>query len=98
MDSQPVALVAADSIFDAVLTAYRQALNNAEITAEDDFFEFGGDSLRVMEATELIWKMTGVEIGLGLFFTYPTAAELATAILADQVSTAAHAAIASKGD
>lgn len=98
MDSQPVPPVAADSIFDAVLTAYRQALNNAEITAEDDFFELGGDSVRVMDATELIWKMTGVEIGLGLFFTYPTAAELATAILADQVSTAAYAAIASKGD
>ena len=98
MDSQPARPVAADSIFDAVLTAYRHALNNAEMTAEDDFFEFGGDSLRVMEATELIWKMTGVEIGLGLFFTYPTAAELATAILAEQQGAVAHAGIASKGD
>jgi acyl carrier protein len=74
--------VANDSIFDAVLTAYRQTLNNAEMTAEDDFFESGGDSVLVMEATELIQEMTGVEISLGLFFTYPTAAELATAILA----------------
>jgi acyl carrier protein len=82
MDSQPVPPVAADSIFDAVLTAYRQALNNAEMTAEDDFFESGGDSVMVLKATELIWEMTGVEIGLGLFFTYPTAAELSTAILA----------------
>ncbi len=82
MDSQTVPPVATDSIFDAVLTAYRQTLNNAEMTAEDDFFESGGDSVLVMKATELIWEMTGVEIGLGLFFTYPTAAELATAILA----------------
>ncbi len=82
MDSQPVSPVATDSIFDVVLTAYRQTLNNAEMTAEDDFFEFGGDSVLVMKATELISEMTGVEIGLGLFFTYPTAAELATAILA----------------
>jgi nonribosomal peptide synthetase VibF len=82
MDSQPVPPVATDSIFDAVLTAYRQTLNNAEMTAEDDFFEFGGDSVLVMKATELISEITGVEIGLGLFFTYPTAAELATAILA----------------
>jgi hypothetical protein len=52
------------------------------MTAEDDFFEFGGDSVMVLKATELIWEMTGVEIGLGLFFTYPTAAELSTAILA----------------
>jgi nonribosomal peptide synthetase VibF len=82
MDSQPVPPVAADSIFDAVLAAYRRALNNAEMTADDDFFEFGGDSILVMKATDLIREMTGVEIGLGVFFTYPTAAELATAILA----------------
>jgi len=82
MDSQPVSPVATDSIFDVVLTAYRQTLNNAEMTAEDDLFEFGGDSVMVMKATELIQEMTGVEVGLGLFFTYPTAAELATAILA----------------
>jgi nonribosomal peptide synthetase VibF len=82
MDSQTVPPVATDSIFDAVLTAYRQTLNNAEMTAEDDFFEFGGDSVMVMKATDLISEMTGVEIGLGLFFTYPTAAELAAAILA----------------
>lgn len=86
MDSQPVAAVATDSItdniYDAVLSAYRQTLNNAEVTADDDFFEFGGDSIAVLKATELIWEKTGVEIGLGLFFTYPTAAELATAILA----------------
>jgi nonribosomal peptide synthetase MxcG len=82
MDSPPVPPVTVDSISDAVLAAYRQALNNAEMTAEDDFFESGGNSVQVMKATELIWEMTGVEIGLGLFFTYPTAAELATAILA----------------
>lgn len=86
MDSQPAAVVATDSItdniYDAVLSAYRQTLNNAEVTADDDFFEFGGDSIAVLKATELIWEKTGVEIGLGLFFTYPTAAELATAILA----------------
>lgn len=88
MDSQPVAAVATDSItdniYDVVLSAYRQTLNNAEVTADDDFFEFGGDSIAVLKATELIWEMTGVEIGLGLFFTYPTAAELATAILASE--------------
>jgi hypothetical protein len=82
MDSQPAPPVAAGSIFDAVLTAYREALNNAEMTGEDDFFEFGGDSVMVMKATEMIQEMTGVEVGLGLFFTYPTAAELTTAILA----------------
>ncbi len=81
MDSQPVPPVATGSIFDAVLTAYRQTLNNADMTGEEDFFEHGGDSVMVMKATELIQEMTGVEVGLGLFFTYPTAAELATAIL-----------------
>ena len=81
MDSQPIPPVATGSIFDAVLTAYRAALNNAEMTGEDDFFESGGDSVMVMKAIELIQEMAEVEVGLGLFFTYPTAAELATAIL-----------------
>jgi acyl carrier protein len=81
MDYQPVPPVAAGSISSAVLTAYREALSNAEITEEDDFFESGGDSVMVMKATELIQEMTGVEVDLGLFFTYPTATELATAIL-----------------
>jgi len=63
------------------LNAYRQTLNNSEVTGDDDFFEAGGDSVMVMKASELIQTVTGVEVGLGLFFTYPTAAELATAIL-----------------
>lgn len=82
MAPQPGSPVATDRILDAVLTAYRQTLNNAEMTAEDDFFEFGGDSVQVMKAIDLIWEMTGVEVGLGLFFEFPTAAELAAAILA----------------
>lgn len=82
MDSQPIPPVAAGSIFAGVLAAYREVLSNTEITEEDDFFESGGDSVMVMKATELIQEMTGVEVGLGLFFTYPTAAELTTAILA----------------
>jgi acyl carrier protein len=81
MDYKQVPPVAAGGIFTAVLTAYREALSNAEITEEDDFFESGGDSVMVMKATQLIQDMTGVEVGLGLFFTYPTVVELTTAIL-----------------
>jgi nonribosomal peptide synthetase MxcG len=82
MDSQSVPSIATDNVFEAVLAAYRQTLNNTEITGEDDFFESGGDSVQVMKATELILEKTGIEVSLGLFFTYPTAAELATALAA----------------
>jgi len=68
------------SVLDAVLAAYRQILHNSEVTADDDFFEFGGDSIRVMNAIALIEEMIGVEINVGLFFSYPTAGELTKAI------------------
>jgi acyl carrier protein len=81
MDShggQPVATI---GISDAVLSAFRQILGDAELAEDDDFFEAGGDSVQVLKTTELILEMTGVEVSLGLFFTYPTAGELAAAIL-----------------
>lgn len=80
MDYHPRPSVATASVLDAVLAAYRQILENPEVTADDDFFEFGGDSIRAMNAIALVQEMIGAEISVGMFFTYPTAAELATAI------------------
>lgn len=68
---------------DAALTAYRQVLGNPALTAQDDFFEFGGDSVQAMDVIAAIEETTGIQVSVGMFFRYPTAAELADAILAE---------------
>ena len=50
------------------------------IGIHDDFFELGGDSLKVMTITSRIHKALDVVIPLGEFFNYPTIASLSTYI------------------
>ncbi len=50
------------------------------IGVHDDFFELGGDSLRVMVMISRIHKKTQVEVSLTDFFESPTIAELAQVI------------------
>lgn len=62
------------------LSAYRQVLGNPEVSPDDDFFELGGDSMQAIDAVSIIETEVGMEIPAAWFFTYPTAAELASAI------------------
>jgi nonribosomal peptide synthetase MxcG len=62
------------------LSVYRQVLGNPEVSPDDDFFELGGDSMQAIDAVSIIESEVGVEIPAAWFFTYPTAAELASAI------------------
>ncbi len=67
----------------ATLAAYRQVLGTPDVSAEDDFFQLGGDSVQAMEALAMIEEALGTELSPALFFTYPAPAELAEAIAAD---------------
>jgi acyl carrier protein len=82
MDPLTVSQVDPGSLPDAVLAAYRQVLGNHYVTEDDDFFELGGDSIRAMDAIAQIEEATGVQVNAGLFFTYPTVAELSAALSA----------------
>jgi acyl carrier protein len=62
------------------LSAIRQVLGNPEVLPDDDFFELGGDSMQAIDAVSIIEAAVGVDIPAAWFFTYPTAAELASAI------------------
>jgi nonribosomal peptide synthetase MxcG len=64
-----------------VLAAYRQVLGE-QVSAQDDFFELGADSVQAIEALSLIEVELGTEIPVALIFAYPTAAELAGEIAA----------------
>jgi acyl carrier protein len=64
------------------LSAFRQVLDNPGISPDDDFFALGGDSVQAIMAISIIEEAMGVEVPVALFFTYPTAAELAEAVSA----------------
>ncbi|TCC23727.1 acyl carrier protein [Kribbella speibonae] len=57
-------------------------LEDPDLTADDDFFQFGGDSLIATRAVALIEAAFGLRIPLVAFFEAPTAAELADLIRA----------------
>jgi acyl carrier protein len=63
-----------------VLTAYQDVLGAAQVRPEDDFFGLGGDSIQAIDAVTIIEAALGTEVSPALFFTYPTAAELASAL------------------
>lgn len=57
-------------------------LEDPDLTADDDFFQFGGDSLIATRAVALIEAAFGLRIPLVAFFEAPTAGELADLIRA----------------
>ena len=63
------------------LAAYRQVLEKADLAAEDDFFDQGGDSIQAIEVLGLIEAELGYELPVGLIFTYRTAGDLAGEII-----------------
>jgi acyl carrier protein len=68
------------NVLDAVLAAYRQALENVDVNSDDDFFEVGGDSVQALNVIAILEDTLGIQISAARFFSCPTAAELAAAI------------------
>ena len=80
MANYPAQSSAEQSVLDAVLTAYRQVLDDPSVTPDDDFFELGGDSFQAMEIMAMLEEATGKQIRAGAVFAFPTATGLAGAI------------------
>jgi acyl carrier protein len=71
------------SVLDTVLAAYRQVLDDPTVSPDDDFFELGGDSFQALDIMAALEETTGKQISAGVFYAFPTAAELARAITPD---------------
>ncbi|MFD0251145.1 amino acid adenylation domain-containing protein [Streptomyces sp. NPDC127113] len=56
---------------------WRRILGVAGITADDDVFDLGAQSLQVIQAANRLGTVLGRDVRVGLLFQYPTAAELA---------------------
>jgi hypothetical protein len=65
------------AVADRVLTALRTALGDDGLGADDDFFAEGGDSVAAVHAIQMIQASTGVHLPVAVFFTHPSAGQLA---------------------
>lgn len=60
----------------AVAAFWCEALRYNEIGIHDDFFDLGGDSIRMVRILSKIWKHYGVDISIEVFFDNPTIVSL----------------------
>jgi hypothetical protein len=67
----------ADGAAAQVLSALRSALGDERLGPDDDFFVEGGDSVAAVQALQLIHQTTGVHLPVAVFFTHPSAGQLA---------------------
>lgn len=65
------------AVADQVMTALRDALGDERLGPDDDFFAEGGDSVAAVHALQLIHQTTGVHLPVAVFFTHPSAGQLA---------------------
>jgi hypothetical protein len=76
------------AVADRVLAALRTALGDDRLGTDDDFFAEGGDSVAAVHALQLIHASTGVPLPVAVFFTHPSAGQLAE-LVAGAAETAA---------
>ncbi|GAA3132626.1 acyl carrier protein [Streptosporangium carneum] len=65
---------------DAVSDIFRRVLENAEVSADSDFFVMGGDSLLATRVLSAIARACGVELDFDDFADAPTPGALAKKI------------------
>ena len=80
MDNYPTKSGAQESVLNAALAAYRKVLDDPSVSADDDFFELGGDSFQAMDIIAALEEATGKQVSAGVIFAFPTAAGLARVI------------------
>lgn len=83
LPQQPVALPPAPPLPEVgdptalILDAFRQALGNPHLRAEDDFFDHGGHSLLATRVIGRLMDLHGIEIAFEDIFSHASAARLA---------------------
>ncbi|MBE7161749.1 MAG: hypothetical protein INR72_10915, partial [Williamsia herbipolensis] len=65
---------------EAVLTAYREVLEDASIGVDDDFFAVGGTSLQLIPLVTVLRERFGADVGLAAVVSHPTPGTLSAVI------------------
>ncbi|MFC8349825.1 acyl carrier protein [Streptomyces sp. NPDC057280] len=74
----------ATSTLDLLVDIFRDVLDYADLTADTDFYEAGGDSLTAFQITGRLQETLGSDdIPVSLVFAYPTPRDLAEVVDAD---------------
>ncbi|OLT24611.1 hypothetical protein BJF83_06400 [Nocardiopsis sp. CNR-923] len=63
-----------------ILSAFREVLRKPDLTADDDFFSVGGDSLLAVEVSYTISESLGQEVDPLIVYVNPTATSCASAV------------------
>jgi amino acid adenylation domain-containing protein len=66
-----------DSIEEQIAAIWRDVLNRAEVGSRENFFDLGGDSLRLIDVHSRLRKQLGVKLPITDLFEYPTIEALA---------------------
>ncbi|WP_224366826.1 myxochelin non-ribosomal peptide synthetase MxcG [Hyalangium versicolor] len=74
------AIAAATELERVVLQVWEQVLGVSATSAQDDFFELGGQSLQTIQVANRLSVALGREVPVATVFRYPTAAALAQAL------------------
>lgn len=68
---------------DLLVGIYRETLGDANLDADSDFYEAGGDSLTAFQITARLQDALGVDVPVALVFAYPSPADLAEVVDTD---------------
>ncbi|MFE2103354.1 MULTISPECIES: acyl carrier protein [unclassified Streptomyces] len=73
----------ATSTLDLLVGIFQDVLALADLTADTDFYEAGGDSLTAFQITGRLQEALGVDLPVSLVFAYPTPRDLAEVVDTD---------------
>ncbi|MEC0168784.1 SDR family NAD(P)-dependent oxidoreductase [Paenibacillus graminis] len=78
---------------DVIHSIWKSVLGHEQISRDDDFFDLGGDSLKVLTVAERIYQAISIKIPVSVFFHTTVLKELARHIQAAYHTTNEYAAI-----
>ena len=84
------------AIEESIAAIWRDVLNHTEVGSRENFFDLGGDSLRLIEVHARLRKQLGVKLPITDLFEYPTVEALARRLRASTEASAANDDIESR--
>jgi amino acid adenylation domain-containing protein len=69
-----------------ILRVWKEVLRKDMISTTSNFFELGGDSLKSVQITAMLYKELGIRLKLSFLFDYPTIQTLAEAIQEKEIA------------
>ncbi|EOW9246195.1 amino acid adenylation domain-containing protein [Vibrio cholerae] len=85
--------VNSSAVEECILAEFRSALGVAEMTAEDDFFDFGGHSLIATRVIGRLLSEQGIELHINDMFSFPNAKQLAQQAVLHRKPTSTSSAV-----